>query len=290
MGDGSGEWSGIISNSVDTLVPTVFVKQGLGTWTLSGSNVYFGSTTISAGTLTLAATGSINSTPSIDVQSGATFNVAAVSGGYVLGASQTLKGNGSVAGNVTANGIVAPGESIGTLTFSNNLVLAGTNVMEIDRLGAPNADLIVAAALTCGGELVITNSGDPLQGGDTFDLLNAASFTGAFTLISLPPLSPGLGWDTSTVAANGIIKVIVTTSTTPTNISWSLSGGNLTLSWPTNHIGWTLLVQTNNLATGVSTDHADWGPVPGSAATNEVIIPIDAAKPAEFYRMAFPYP
>jgi len=290
LGDGNGLWSGIVSNSADGLVPTVLNKYGLGTWTLSASNVYFGSTIIRTGTLALAASGSINSSPLIDIQTDGAFNVAAVSGGYVLGANQTLRGTGTVVGNVTASGTVTPGTSVGILTFANNLILAGTTIMELDRAGTPTADLIVAGALTCGGALVVNNIGAPVQVGDTFDLFNATSFGGGFTTITLPALGSGLGWDTSTVATDGIIKVIATIPTVPTNIGWSFSANNLTLSWPTDYTGWTLLVQTNNLAAGVSTNHADWGPVAGSTATNSVIIPIDAAKPTEFYRLAYPYP
>jgi hypothetical protein len=67
-----------------------------------------------------------------------------------------------------------------------------------------------------------------------------------------------------------------------------VSGGNLNLSWPTDHIGWRLLVQTNNLAVGISANTNDWMTVSGSAATNQVPIPIDAVKPAEFYRLVYP--
>src|SRR5258705_7527762 len=86
MGAGFGEWSGIISNSADGLVNTILIKTNSGRWTLSAANIYNGNTTIGGGTLALAGSGSINSSPTIDVQSGAVFDVTAVSGGYVLGA------------------------------------------------------------------------------------------------------------------------------------------------------------------------------------------------------------
>lgn len=288
----SGVGPGIVNGAITNRganVPAV-EKRGEGTWTLNATNTYSGRTTVQGGTLVLGASASIAASSPINVQTGATLNVSAVIGGFVLETNQVLMGEGTVIGGVTVNGTVSPGASIGTLTFANNLVLAGTNIMEIDRTSAQNADLVVANALTCGGELVVTNIGEALQANDTFDLLNAGTFSGAFAQITLPPLNPGLGWDTSTVAANGIIKVVVTVPTTPTNIAWSVSANNLTLSWPKEYIGWTLLMQTNNLATGVSTNSADWGPVPGSTTTNEVTIPLDAAKPTEFYRMAYPYP
>ncbi len=59
------------------------------------------------------------------------------------------------------------------------------------------------------------------------------------------------------------------------------------LSWPDDHTGWNLLVQTNNLASGISGNVLDWAVVPGSATTNRVLISIDAAKPAQFYKMQY---
>ena len=39
----------------------------------------------------------------------------------------------------------------------------------------------------------------------------------------------------------------------------SVSGTTLTLSWPADHLGYRLLVQTNNLNKGVSANISDWG-------------------------------
>jgi hypothetical protein len=41
----------------------------------------------------------------------ATLNVTAKAAGFLLGAGQTLAGNGSVVGRVTASGTVSPGAS-----------------------------------------------------------------------------------------------------------------------------------------------------------------------------------
>ena len=86
-----------------------------------------------------------------------------------------------------------------------------------------------------------------------------------------------------------VTNTAVTVNTTPTNIVASVSGGtNLNLSWPTDHIGWRLLMQTNNLATGISANTNDWGAVAGSASTNQISIAIDPTKPTEFYRLIYP--
>jgi len=77
-------------------------------------------------------------------------------------------------------------------------------------------------------------------------------------------------------------------NTNPTNITAVVSGTNLSLSWPADHTGWRLLVQTNHLAGGVSLNTNDWSTVAGSAGTNKVSILIDTHKPTEFYRMVYP--
>ena len=63
---------------------------------------------------------------------------------WVLGANQTLSGFGAINGAVQANGTVSPGASIGTLTFSNNLTLAGTNIMEVSS--GPTSDAITVSS------------------------------------------------------------------------------------------------------------------------------------------------
>jgi autotransporter-associated beta strand protein len=65
--------------------------------TLSGANTYSGNTGIASGTLALGASGSIASSPNISLSNNAAFDVSTVSGGFSLGANQTLRGGGSFA-------------------------------------------------------------------------------------------------------------------------------------------------------------------------------------------------
>ncbi|HWY30938.1 MAG TPA: cadherin-like beta sandwich domain-containing protein [Candidatus Acidoferrum sp.] len=72
---------------------------------------------------------------------------------------------------------------------------------------------------------------------------------------------------------------------TLTNI-WS--PGALQLSWPPDHLGYRLLVQTNNQTGGISTNPSDWGTVAGSTTTNMAVVPIIPGQPVEFYRLVYP--
>jgi hypothetical protein len=80
----------------------------------------------------------------------------------------------------------------------------------------------------------------------------------------------------------------ISVNTSPTNLVATVSGGSLILSWPADHIGWRLLMQTNRLAQGLSANTNDWGTVSGSASTNQMMFNLGPAMPVEFYRLVYP--
>ena len=72
------------------------------------------------------------------------------------------------------------------------------------------------------------------------------------------------------------------TTDNPTNITASVSSNALTISWPADHVGWTLQAQTNGL------NAEGWIDLPDSSDVNLVEIPINLANPAVFYRLSRP--
>jgi len=250
-------------------------KAGTGTLTLSGANSYFGSTVVSNGMLV------VNNSNGSATGSGA---VTVLNGG-------ALGGIGAVSGAVAVNsgGMLAPGAPLGALTVKSNLTLASgcTVLVQVQHLPLTNGVVKVSGTLNCGGTLIVTNLGGALLAGDTFPIFSATTRAGTFAAISLPPLANNLYW-TNTLAVNGTLAVVSGVSTTPTNLVWSVSGTNLIVSWPADHIGWRLLVQTNNLALGLSSNTNDWTTVAGSPATNQVNLPMYSTQLAEFYRLIYP--
>ncbi|HEV2318878.1 MAG TPA: hypothetical protein VGV18_03965, partial [Verrucomicrobiae bacterium] len=95
---------------------------------------------------------------------------------------------------------------------------------------------------------------------------------------------PGFGLSWNFNAANGVLSV-VSIATNPTNITFSVSGGNLNLSWPSDHLGWRLQVQTNSVAKGLSTN---WVTVPNSSSVDSTNFPIVPSNGTVFYRLIYP--
>src|SRR5262249_37321670 len=143
----------------------------------------------------------------IDVQTDGTFDVSLVPGGFVLEPAQTLKGNGIVIGDVTAKGTIAPGASLGNLSFNNSLTLSGANLsMEVDKSLTPSNDVItVGSTLTATGFGTVTVAnvgGTPLVAGDTFQIFSQPVVSGS----ALAVFGNGVVW-TNNLEADGSIGV-----------------------------------------------------------------------------------
>jgi len=97
-----------------------------------------------------------------------------------------------------------------------------------------------------------------------------------------------IGWRAtgSTASTITISSITVagqsTTLTVPPNVVYSLSGPALTLSWPTNYLGW--LVQSNSVGLGTT----NWSTVPNSGSATNFSITINAAMTNVFYRLVSP--
>jgi len=64
------------------------------------------------------------------------------------------------------------------------------------------------------------------------------------------------------------------------------ASGQLKIFWPTDHTGWQLQSQTNNLTGGLGTN---WVNISSSTQTNQMAVPLSATNGAVFFRLVRPY-
>ncbi|TAL04423.1 MAG: hypothetical protein EPO07_05135 [Verrucomicrobia bacterium] len=264
-------------------------KLGTGTLTFNATNNYQGNTLIAQGTLALGAMGLLTNSPQIILSNNATLDVSARSDGtQTLLSGKALVGNGTVRGSVIVAGgaTLAPGFSTGTLVITNALTFQSdsTNVMELDAAAHTNDLITGMTSVSYGGRLILTNLAGSLTNGHSFKLFSAGSYSNAFSSIAWPPLTGNLFW-TNKLAVNGTIAVASPVNTMPTNLTFSVTGGVMRLTWPADHTGWRLEAQTNSLAAGLKTN---WFTVVGSDMTNQVYLPIDTANGSVFLRLSYP--
>ena len=148
-----------------------FSQNGSGTVTLAAADTYTGATTIGAGTLALGSAGSINTTPSITLAAGATYDVSAISA-YNLSSSTSLTASGS-----TSLAIIK-GNASGTVNL-------GSRPITLNYDGANPALVISQGALSLSGQTITVNTAQPLANG-TYTIIKQntgnVSHSGSYTL------------------------------------------------------------------------------------------------------------
>jgi polygalacturonase len=81
------------------------------------------------------------------------------------------------------------------------------------------------------------------------------------------------------------ISAVPLPSLTPTNITPQLSSGQLQLSWPPDHLGWRLQIQTNDLSKGLGTN---WVTVPNSTNVCQTAVTVNPTNGSVFLRLVYP--
>jgi autotransporter-associated beta strand protein len=284
------------------------VKTGPGLVNLmAATNSYTGNTTVSNGTLTINSEFlSANSTVTIATN-------AALGNNGILNLNFSDSGTNTVAALVLG-GVSKPAGVYNATT--DPAYLTGSGSLQVQAVAPPtstNADLI-SLVLTPAGTLSPTFGSNVLTYAATEAYTNTPTvtvvnadltatnrliFNGSTNLLASAVASSPLSL---TLGVTNVVKVQVTAQdgvtvktytvnvtrqpclTTPT-LSNSVSGSTLTLSWPADHLGYSLQSQTNSLSSGLTTN---WVTVPGSGSVTTTNLPISNGNPTVFYRLVYP--
>ena len=255
-GGGAATFAGTIGNGSATTLG--ITKLGVGAQIFTNANTYTGATTVSAGTLAVAANGSLANT-AITVNSGGLFSLQPGSGTINLGNTATLDAGATLtlAAGTGANaggGFSMVDGAIGTVnlaqegTFSGTaLTLGGTGTTANQpqlafELGASNASdkLVISTGTvsvgTTGAAIALT----PLPGltslaTGTYTLITAPAGLGSSFSLATPTLAVGTHtYNVDLLSSSSTAEVVSLSVGAPLNAYW---GGAHDASWSSNASG-----------------------------------------------------
>jgi hypothetical protein len=223
---------------------------------------------------------------------GGTINVTD-GGGFTAGTNILLTYTGTLGGSLPALGSTPPGYN-----YSFDISTAG-QVKLVVSAPAPAAPANLTATAS---NLLINLNWNAVVGATSYNLKRGTGNNGPY-----PTVFSGLVTTNYSDAAvtNGVTYFYVVTdvssgvestnsnqasaaplpSMASPNVATQVSGNQLQLSWPQDHLGWLLQIQTNSLGKGLGTN---WTVVPGSQLTNQIFIPVNPANGSVFLRLIYP--
>jgi fibronectin-binding autotransporter adhesin len=290
-------------------------QNGTGRLTLTGNNKYGSGTVINSGSIIVGNGGTLgfggvtdnsalvfNTTGNVTVPGAiaGTGSVTLLGSGRITlpAANNTLLGPTTVSNGTLVVGSMGGGDLsveggtvivggtgvIGNANVNNMNIDSGTVVASLNRAASPSrTTYTVAGTLThTGGTLKLYIAGPALQVGDKFTIFSQPVPGGA----SMPIISPGCTVSNS-LASDG--SVVVTSAQPLPSITASISGTNLTLSWPASWTGGVVLQnQTNRLNQGLRLLPSSWTTIPGTDLGNTYVSSINNSNGCVFFRFALP--
>jgi len=244
------------NNGLSTNAELAVGLSGAGTFDLNGFNQ----------TLTGLADGTTGATaPELVTNSAAqpvvlTLNL--INAGYNY--SGVIGGNVSLVVAGLANQYLA-----GTNTYTGNTTVLGGSLELAQPTLAPSATVSVANGAILQLDFTVTNTIAQL-------VLNG---------VSQPLGVYNNATSSAFINGSGSLQVAAFIASNPTNITATVSGGNLNLAWPADHLGWILQSQTNSLSHGLA---ANWVDIAGSGSSTQAVFHVVATNPVVFYRLRHP--
>jgi len=239
--------------------------------------------------VTITGGGGVGATAVATISGGAVTNITILSPGtgYTSAPTVTLFGGGYSTAATLSTATLAANTSGGlTKQDTGTLTLSGANTYTGNTT-------VNGGTLEIVQPVIATNSTVTVASGALLQLDFAVTNTVTNLVLNGVSQAPGVYNSTTAstyITGTGSLQVVlpVTIATNPTNLTFSVSSGTLNLSWPADHTGWRLLVQTNHLQQGLSSNTNDWMTVPGSTTVNSASFPINPALPTEFYKLIYP--
>lgn len=222
---------------------------------------------------------------------GGTNNISA-GPGFTNGTYTLMTYTGTLTGALPTLGTTPAG-----YTYALNTNTAG----QVNLVITPFPPGIPANLTALGTNLLITLQWSAPSNAASYNLKRSTTNGGPYSIIanvgvtnySDPAVNPGTAYYYVVAATNAVGEsanslqagAIPLPSLVSTNLNVQAGGNQLQLSWPQDHLGWRLQIQTNNLNSGLGANWVDW---PGSTNVIQTNILINPANGPVFLRLIYP--
>jgi polygalacturonase len=266
-----------------------------------------GPVTLGASTLSIGDDLDMSGSTAFNFTLGTSAATVAVTGNLAMGGTVNVtNGTGFGGGTYTlltyTGGLSGPLPTLGSsptgFTYSFKTNVAGQLNLLVTASGGPAAPAnLTAVATNLGVNLTWNASLSALS----YNLKRSTTNNGPYLTItnvaatnfSDSGLNPGVAYYYVVSATNGTGESANSTQVTATplpslasiNLGLQNQGGLLKLSWPQDHTGWRVEVQTNARGTGIGTNWTTWS---GSTTTNQIFVPFIPTNGSVFLRLAYP--
>ncbi len=214
----AGLWDAQSNATLSAILGTPRTFNNLGTFRKSAGS---GTTTVSVTFNNTGALQALSGTLSFTAVFTQTSGSTTLNGGALASTSPAsilggrLEGAGTVTGDVTSSGLVAPGLSSGILVISGDYAQTSSGAYNVEVGGLSpgtqfdqlNLTGTAAASLAGALDVSLINGFTPAEG-DSFTIMSFASLTGAFSTANLPRLGGTIDWQVAYGPASVVLNVI----------------------------------------------------------------------------------
>jgi polygalacturonase len=226
-----------------------------------------------------------------NLASGGIVNVAAGTG-FTNGTYTLITYTGSLSGSLPTLGTTPSGYSYSLSSATANqikLIILPPPPGIPTNLTALGTNLLIMLNWSASSNAMGYNLKRSTTNGGTYSTI--ASLAG--TNYSDATVSPGVTYLYVVIATNFLqesansiqASAVPLPSLVSTNLNFQTSGNQLQLSWPQDHLGWRLQIQTKDLSSGLDTNWVDWPDSTNVFQTNIVINPENGSV---FLRLVYP--
>jgi hypothetical protein len=176
---------------------------------------------------------------------------------------------------------------MGSLTLGNALGLTRLVFTNVSSTTLPIINVSNILTVTATNTIQISGT-NGLAVGHLYPLIKYGSLAGAgFSAVGLsaPATTAAALVDNPSNSWIALKVINPAVNMNPANIMVTAAGGEVKLSWPLDHTGWTLEMQTNLPGIGLG---SNWVAVAGSDSTNQTTLPVNPANTSVFYRLVYP--